>query len=170
MLRIIRRTLKDNQIAWDLMLNSALWSDKVTPKRSIGNSPYKLVYGKEARIPIYVGLPTLDLLHQMELLENEPLQIRYPELMELQELRDKAYLNMEKNKKQMKKTFDKKSKFRVFNEGDIVLNLDADRTKPRRHSKFDTLWSGPYIISACKEYIAFQLSKLNGEELPIPMK
>ncbi|KAH9289484.1 hypothetical protein KI387_033601, partial [Taxus chinensis] len=42
LLRIIRRTLKDNQRAWHLMLNSALWADRVTPKRSVGNSPYKL--------------------------------------------------------------------------------------------------------------------------------
>ncbi|KAH9306011.1 hypothetical protein KI387_010415, partial [Taxus chinensis] len=55
------------------MLNSALWADRVTPKRLVGNSPYKLVYGKEARMPILVELPALDLLHQMELLENEPL-------------------------------------------------------------------------------------------------
>ncbi|KAH9304454.1 hypothetical protein KI387_008858, partial [Taxus chinensis] len=74
LLRIIRRTLKDNQRAWHLMLNSTLWADRVTPKRSVGNSPYKLVYGKEARMPISVELPALDLLHQMELLENEPLQ------------------------------------------------------------------------------------------------
>ncbi|KAH9303118.1 hypothetical protein KI387_014701, partial [Taxus chinensis] len=109
------------------------------------------------------------LLHQMELLESEPLQVRYAELMELQELRDQAHLNMEKNQKQMKKTFDKKVKFRIFNEGDIVLKWDADHAKPGRHSKFDTLWSGPYMISACKEHNAFQLSKLNGEELPIPV-
>ncbi|KAH9330934.1 hypothetical protein KI387_003042, partial [Taxus chinensis] len=88
--------------------------------------------------------------------------------MELQEVRDQTHLNMEKNHKQMKKNFDKKSKFK-FNEGDNVLKWDANRAKPRRHSKFDTLWSGPYIISACKEHNAFQLSKLNGEELPIPV-
>ncbi|KAH9325406.1 hypothetical protein KI387_005584, partial [Taxus chinensis] len=57
----------------------------------------------------------------------------------------------------------------IFNEGDIVLKWDADRAKPGRHIKFDTIWSVPYMISACKEHNTFKLSKLNGEELPIPV-
>ncbi|KAH9295602.1 hypothetical protein KI387_039190, partial [Taxus chinensis] len=52
---------------------------------------------------------------------------------------------------------------------DIVLKWDVDRAKPGNHTKFDTIWSGPYMISSCKEHNAFQLSRLNGEELPIPV-
>ncbi len=50
----------------------------------------------------------------------------------------------------MKKSFDRKTKFRIFREGDLVLKWDVDREKLERHSKFDALWSGPYVIINCK--------------------
>ena len=69
----------------------------------------------------------------------------------------------------MKRNFDKKARVRTFREGDLVLKWDADRAKPGRHSKFDALWSGPYLIASCKQANAFQLSRPNGEVLPIPV-
>lgn len=50
----------------------------------------------------------------------------------------------------MKINFDKKARVRIFREGDLVLKWDADREKPGKHSKFDALWSGPYLIFSCK--------------------
>ena len=56
----------------------------------------------------------------------------------------------ETHQQQMKKIFDRKARVRIFREGDLVLKWDVERTKLGRHSKFDTLWSGPYVISSCK--------------------
>lgn len=61
-LRIIRRTLDENQRTWHAKLKSELWADMITPKRSTSNSPYKLVYGKEAVLSISLELPTLELM------------------------------------------------------------------------------------------------------------
>ncbi|KAH9296361.1 hypothetical protein KI387_039949, partial [Taxus chinensis] len=85
LLRIIRRTLDENQRSWHTKLKSALWADRITPKRSTGNSPFKLVYGREAILPMSLELPTLELMKQLELLEFEHMEVRYAELMELQE-------------------------------------------------------------------------------------
>ncbi|KAH9329866.1 hypothetical protein KI387_001974, partial [Taxus chinensis] len=57
---------------------------------------------------------------------------------------------------------------KTFQDGDLVLKWDADRAKPGRHSKFDAIWSGPYMVTGCKSSNAFQLSTLDGEELSIP--
>ena len=89
--------------------------------------------------------------------------------MELEEKRSKAMQTLEIHQQQMKKSFDKKARVRIFREGDLVLKQDADREKLGRHSKFDTLWSGPYLIISCKKDNAFQLSKPGGEILPIPV-
>lgn len=55
----------------------------------------------------------------------------------------------------MKKIFDKKAKLKSFREGDLVIKWDADKAKVGRHKKFDTLWSGPYVISSCKKANSF---------------
>lgn len=162
--------MEENQRIWHTILKSALWVDKITPKRLVGNSPYVLVYGKEARLPLSVELPALDIVHQLEMFEElNPMSMRYAELMELEESRDKARKTLEYHQLQTKRTFDKKATAKNFKEGDIVLKWDVLKSGPGKHTKFDHLWAGPFIIIECKEHNAFQLSNMDGEKLSIPV-
>lgn len=56
-LKIIKKMLGQNKKAWDSKLNLALWADRVIVKKSIGKSPYELVYGKRDRLPLDNLLP-----------------------------------------------------------------------------------------------------------------
>ena len=47
-----------------------------------------LVYGREAKLPISLEFPTLELDHQLELVEDDAMSIRIVELMELEEKRN----------------------------------------------------------------------------------
>lgn len=167
LIRIIKRTIEDNQRVWHSKLKIALWDDKITPKRAIGNSPFMLVYGREARLPLSLEFPSLELEHQLELEENDAMTVRMVELLELEEARNKSMQVIEAHQAQVKRNFDKKVVHRMLQEGDLVLKWDADKAKAGRHSKFDAMWSGPYIITSCKEANAFYLSRLDGEVLPI---
>ena len=71
--------------------------------------------------------------------------------MELEEKRYQAMNTLEVHQQQVKKFFDKKSTTRVYSKGDLVLKWNVDRAKLGRHSKFDAMWSGPYIITSCKQ-------------------
>ena len=46
LIRNLKKTMIENQRSWHLALPNALWADRVTPKNSLGVSPYTLVYGK----------------------------------------------------------------------------------------------------------------------------
>ena len=48
LIRILKNTMIENQISWNLAQPNALWADRVTPKNSLGVSLYTLVYGKQA--------------------------------------------------------------------------------------------------------------------------
>ncbi|KAH9322288.1 hypothetical protein KI387_016927, partial [Taxus chinensis] len=98
------------------------------------------------------------------------MEAKYAELMELEEIREHAVLMIEKDQALVKIWFDKKARARTFQEGDLVLKWDADQAKLGRHSKFDAIWSGPYMVTGCKSSNAFQLSTLDGEELPFPVE
>ena len=74
---------------------------------------------------------------------------------------------LEVHQQKIKISFEKKATIRVFKEGDLVLKWDANRAKPSRHSKFDAMWSGPYVITNYKEANAFKLSRPNCDILPI---
>ncbi|KAH9293759.1 hypothetical protein KI387_041035, partial [Taxus chinensis] len=119
LLKIIRRTLDENQRTWHTKLKMALWADRIMPKRSTGSSPFKLVYGKEAVLPISLELPALELVKQLEMSEFEPMEARYVELIELEETREQALQELEKNQASIKICFDKKARARTFQEGDL---------------------------------------------------
>jgi transposase InsO family protein len=51
LIKIIKILLEDNKKAWDSKLKFALWADRVTTKRSLGLSPFHLVYEAEAVFP-----------------------------------------------------------------------------------------------------------------------
>lgn len=95
LIRIMKRTIEDNQRAWHKKLITTLWVDRITPKRSVGNSPFMLVYGREARLPISLEFPSLELAHQLELIEDDVMSVRMVELMELEEKRNKAMQTLE---------------------------------------------------------------------------
>ena len=50
---------------WDLELLSALWAYRTSVKTSTGFTPYHLVYGKEALLPVEVELPVVKLLEKL---------------------------------------------------------------------------------------------------------
>ncbi len=47
-----------------------------------------LVYAREARLPISLEFPTLEVAHQLELIEDDSMTVRMVELMEMEEKRN----------------------------------------------------------------------------------
>eukprot|EP00253_Pinus_taeda_P014471 PITA_14471 len=64
--RIIKKLLEEKNKAWHLKLKYALWADRICTKRSIGTSPYELVYGAEAIFPTSLGVPVMKLIQGLE--------------------------------------------------------------------------------------------------------
>ena len=58
--------LQENKKAWHLKLKYALWADWICTKRSIGTSPYELVYGVEAIFPTSLGVLVMKLIQGLE--------------------------------------------------------------------------------------------------------
>ena len=58
LIRILKKTVIENQRSWHIALPSALWVDRVTTKNSLGVSPYTLVYRKEAILPPKILFPS----------------------------------------------------------------------------------------------------------------
>jgi transposase InsO family protein len=56
LINIIKRLLEDTKKAWDSKLKIFLWANRVTKKRSMGISPFKLVYRTEDVFPSQLAL------------------------------------------------------------------------------------------------------------------
>ena len=90
LVRIIKKLLEDNKKYWHTKLKYALWADRISTKRAIDMSPFQLVYGTEVIFPTSLGIPVMKLL-QDPLDEPNPIQRRINQIIELSEVRDKAY-------------------------------------------------------------------------------
>jgi len=65
LINIIKKVLEENKNNWHKKLINALWVDRLTTKRSIGTSPYELVYGMEAIFPSSLGIPVIKLMQEI---------------------------------------------------------------------------------------------------------
>jgi hypothetical protein len=156
--------LEENQRSWDSKLKFSLWADRVTNKKSIGTSPFKMVYGTEAIFPIQLALPVANFFQEEEGEPNDLVR-RILHLVELQQVREQLLEKTELHQNKMKESFDKKAKEDVFQTGDLVLKWDAYRQDKGKHGKFDTLWTGPFIITQVLQNNTFLLQNLEGNEV-----
>ena len=62
LVRIIKKLLEDNKKAWHAKLKFAVWADRVSTKKSIGTSPFQLVYGTDVIFPASLGTPVMKFL------------------------------------------------------------------------------------------------------------
>jgi hypothetical protein len=89
LVRILKKIVADKQRNWHSSLHNDLWVDRVTPKEAIGNSPYFLVYVKEAILPNGLYLPSLQLAQDSREQPSSIIQKRIDTLLVLEEEREK---------------------------------------------------------------------------------
>ena len=137
LIRILKKTVIENQRSWHSVLPNALWSDRVTPKSSIGVSPYTLVYGKEAILPPNIMLPSSIIAQESRGSDDEVLQIRIYNLLKAEEARSKTRERFKQQQEVIKRWFNKhKAGTKDFEVGDLVLKWDHPHDEKGKHTKF----------------------------------
>jgi len=87
LIRIIKKMLEENKRSWDTNLKYALWTERISTKKSIGTSPFQLVYGIDAILPIQLSIPVMKYL-QDDVEERNDIQRRIFQLIELKHERE----------------------------------------------------------------------------------
>ena len=72
----ILKKMAETHKDWHDKLPYALWAYKTSVRTSTGATPYSLVYGMEAVLPIEVEIPSLRILREAELEEAEWIEDR----------------------------------------------------------------------------------------------
>jgi hypothetical protein len=166
LITMIRRMIGIHKTSWNTMLFSALWAYQTSIKSATGFTPFRLVYGMEAILPIECEILSLNLV--VELLPNTSAEVeRLLYLMRLDETCRDATLVIESQKKRVKAHYDKHVKPRVFYEGDLFLLYEQDKDVLGA-GKFKPMWHGPYIVSKVLEKGAYELVDYDGIPLSEP--
>ncbi|XP_070050250.1 uncharacterized protein LOC142173677 [Nicotiana tabacum] len=128
----MKKKLEDAKGLWSKVLPEVLWAYRTTPKTSTGETPYSLVYGTEAVIPVEVGEPNLSYSYESGISNNEG---RRQELGEVDKRRDMAYIRMIAQKQQAERYYNKKAKVMPLKVVDYILKAKTQASKNPREGK-----------------------------------
>jgi hypothetical protein len=170
LVRILKKTVVENHKNWHNALHNALWDDRVTPKESLGNSPYFLVYGQESILPTNLYLPSLQISQASRGQSLSSMQQCIDTLLMVEEERERDRNKFAAHQQLVKRWFDKhKSRDKNFDVGDLVLKWDKVNEPKGKHSKFQSLWLGPYQVAEKIGVGTYQLQNLRGELDSLPV-
>ena len=86
-MRTIKKLLQVNKRAWNAKLVYSLWANRVSTKKSIGTSPFQLVYGTDVVFPTSLAMPVMKYIQEDES-EANPTQRRINQLVEIDQIRE----------------------------------------------------------------------------------
>uniref|UniRef100_A0A2N9HML2 Uncharacterized protein n=1 Tax=Fagus sylvatica TaxID=28930 RepID=A0A2N9HML2_FAGSY len=137
-------------------------------RTSVGATPYSLVYGMEAVLPVEVEIPSLRILSQTQLEEAEWAQARYEQLNFIDEKRLAALCHGQLYQRRIERAYNKKARPRTFQPGDLVLKKrNMALSDPR--GKFAPSYEGPYVVKKAFSGGAIILADMDGEEFRSPI-
>uniref|UniRef100_A0A2N9EQZ3 Uncharacterized protein n=1 Tax=Fagus sylvatica TaxID=28930 RepID=A0A2N9EQZ3_FAGSY len=134
---------------WHEHLPYALCAYRTSVRTSVGATPYSLVYGMEAVLPVEVEIPSLRILSQTQLEEAE-------------------WAPSTLYQRRIERAYNKKARPRTFQPGDLVLKKrNMALSDPR--GKFAPSYEGPYVVKKAFSGGAIILADMDGEEFRSPI-
>ena len=139
----LAKYVSDYSDSWDTFLESALFAYRTTQNHTTKYTPFKLLYGHEAKLPLDLQETNQDIPLESH---DQQLQRHINFITEnLQQMRLQGQQNIEKAQQKQKQYHDQKIKPQKFNIGDKVLLYEAAKAKVHG-DKFREKWTGPYYI------------------------
>jgi len=137
----LRKRLDSAKGRWPKELVEVMWAYKCTPQSATNESPFSLVYGADAMIPVEIGEPSL----RRELYDstyNHQNMATHLDL--LSELREKVQIRNLAAKQRVATKYNAKLCPRSFAKRDLVWRMASSARK--KDAKFSANWDGPYRI------------------------
>jgi hypothetical protein len=157
--KVVERSKRD----WHERIGEALWAYWTTYRTPTQATPYSLVYGVEAVLPLERQIPSLRIAIQEGLTNEENARLRLKEFEALDEKRLEAQQHLECYQARLSRAFNKKVKPRSFQQGDLVLAVRRPiNTLHKIGNKFTSKWDGPYVVQEVYTNGAYKIVDKDG--------
>lgn len=163
-LGIIRKMLGLNPRLWHEELYHTLWAYRTSKRAPTDTTPYALMYGHDAVLPLEINVASLRVMEQHQLIGEDYVQAMWQEHEHLDEARVTAFNNLVLEKRRIARSYDRVTKGASFAEGQMVWRaLLPLGEKVDGRGKWSPRWEGPFIIWKILPKGAYHLRDLDGE-------
>jgi hypothetical protein len=149
------------------VLLEALWAYRVSQHGAITVTPFELVYGQEAVLPVELNLHMPQIMYQDALSIEEYQSMMLDRIDEVIESRFDALRVIEKEKMKVAKAYNRRIKAKSFHIGykvwETILTLGA---RDRKFEKWSPSWEGPFRDVRIVPGNSYFVETLDGRELP----
>ena len=121
LMKILSKVTQHQGKNWDLEIPSALWAYRTSVKTGTGFTPFHLVFGKEALLPVEVELPAIKMLEKMMETSTDAFATRLLYLEEAQLNRSLALEHYESMQDAALKRVNAKVKSKGIVKGDLEI-------------------------------------------------
>jgi hypothetical protein len=131
---------------WDEFVNYALMAHRAIPHSITRYSPFYLMHGRQMRLPMEDDLTTARFLNKEPIDNRNPIQDHIDTLADrLEEAYRVTRENNKLGREKQKEQYDKGTKLRTFQPGDMVYLRQMIKRK-RDCQKFRLRWKGPFEV------------------------
>ena len=167
MIKLIKKKIEEHPRRWHEVLSEALWAHRISKHGATQVTPYELVYGQEAVLPVEISLQALKVARQNDLSAVDYSNLMMDIIDEVPEERLKALSEIEKEKLRVAKVYNKRVKEKSFQIGDLVWKTILPLgTKNNKFDKWSLSWEAPYSIVEIVHGNSYFVQSLQGERLP----
>ena len=153
---------------WHEMLPFTLHGYRTSVRRSIGATPFSLVYEMEVVLPFEVEIPSLRIQAESGLEEAKWAQAHFDQLNLIEGKRLAAMSHGRLYQSRVKRVFDKRVCPRKFSEGDLVLKK-VSQVQKDHWGKWAPNYEGPFVVKKAFLGGALLLMNMDDEEMPSPV-
>ncbi|GMP93460.1 hypothetical protein CsSME_00043281 [Camellia sinensis var. sinensis] len=143
LIRILSKMMDEFGGTWSEQLIVALWAYRTSKRKPTQATPYSLVYGSEAVLPIELETPSA----RMALASGMVLEPRTTRLEALEEKHDRAAKVKERYHESIARAYNQTVVPRKFEEGDLVWKIVDPIMRGQPLPKFSPKWEGPYKVA-----------------------
>jgi hypothetical protein len=166
MIKIIKMRINDNLRRWHKKLSEAMWAHRTSRHRAMKVTPFELVYGQEAVLPVEVSLQNLRITEQDYLSAKEYIELMMDKVDEAPESRLKVLEEIEK-KVEIAKAYNKCVVEKSFQVVDLVWKMILLLgTQSGKFDKWSPSWEGPFRVIWVVPGNAYFVEDLEGHSLP----
>nr|XP_004229146.1 uncharacterized protein LOC101244705 [Solanum lycopersicum] len=131
-------------------------------RTSVGATPYSLVYGTEAVIPAEIEIPSLRMVVEAEIHDDEWIKTRLEQLSLIDEKRLTSVCHGQLYQKRMPRAYNNKVRPGHFEEGQLVLRRICPHHAETK-SKFSPNWRGSFVVKRVLPNGALYLEDIEGK-------